>query len=393
MTTTHVSATLKPGLLTIPGEIRNEIYRMLLTTPYAYSQNIEQYAPLHPAILQTNRQIHAEAVNILHGGSIWIIANINAGDWPPNRANIPTVSKKHAGNIKHPALHINFTAPITAETPQSHMTLIMGEEGIQRLLKALWNMSTDVDTEEKFEASSLTLTLSETPFHTKSKLQSTCLQPFGLVHGLRKFTIQGQVEPAYAEEILYRSQSGFKDTAEVQNISQAYLEKGRKLYFAGKSWRALAQYSRGSAFMRHVISLRLREAIVATADILTLQAQNRLILVHWARALLPCGAYENAKRLGQAILASGSLPNQERVLLTLCTARAHRALGEGDDELRLFYNALNADGDKSTVLIALAELFPSAAPEQARLLAEQHGKLQKGEAIDLAAIRTFWDTV
>ena len=138
MTTTHVSAILKPGLLTIPDEIRNEIYRMLLTTPYAYQQNTIKYAPLHPAILQTNRQIHTEAVNILHGENIWIIANINAGDWPPDAERVPTVSKKHAGNIKHPALHIDFEMPITAETPQPHVTLIMGEESIEGFLETLW---------------------------------------------------------------------------------------------------------------------------------------------------------------------------------------------------------------------------------------------------------------
>lgn len=389
----HVSATLKPSLLTVPGEIRNEIYRMLLTTPYAYQQNTIKYAPLHPAILQTNRQIHTEAVNILHGENIWIIANITAGGWPPNSVRVPTVSKKHAGKIKHPALHINFKMPIPAATPQPHVTLIMGEESIDRFLETLWRMSTKDDTKEKFKASSLHLTLFETPYHTKSKLQSTCLQPFGLVSGLRKLKIQGQVEPACAEEILYRAESGFKNVAQVQNVSQVYLNKGDEAYFAGTLGRALSQYTYGSAFLMHVLRLRLREATVAKADIITLKAAIEVMHVHWARASLAYGCYEDAKRFGQITLKSGSLPNQARMHMRLCTARAHRALGEVHDELRLFEEALNADGDKSTVLIALAELFQNAAPEQVRLLVEQHGKLQRGEGIDFEAIRAFWETV
>ena len=366
---------------------------MLLTTPYAYQQKSISYAPLHLAILQTNRQIHAETVNILHGENIWIIANINAGDWPPNAIKVPTLPTKNAGNIKHPALHINFTIPVIAEKPEPHVTMIMGEESIEHSRRALWTMSTNDDTAEKFKASSLDLILCETPYHTKSKLQSTCLQPFGLVYGLRKLTIQGQVEPAYAEKILYRAESGLKAVAQIQNVSQVYLDKGDEAYFAGRLGRALGRYAYGSAFLMHVFLLRLREATVVIADIVTLQAAMEVMAIHWTRALLAFGDYEDAKILGKIILKSRSLPNQERVHMSLCTARAHRALGQGDDELRLFYEALNADGEESTVLTALTELFPKAAPEQARLLVEQHGKLQRGEAIDFDAIRTFWETV
>ena len=361
---------------------------MLLTTSYAYQQNTSKYAPLYPTILQTNRQIHTEAVNILHGENIWIIANINAGDWPSHAAILPTVSKKHAGNIKHPALHIDFEMPFTAETPQPHVTLIMGEESIEGFLHSLWAMFMNDDTMEKFRASSLNLTLCETPYHTKSKLQSTCLQPFGFVYGLRKLTVQGQVEPACAEEVLYRDESGFKDVAQLQKVLQAYLDNGDEAYFAGTLRRALTQYAYAWAFLMHVFSLKVRGA-----DIVTLSTTFEVMTVHGVRALWAFGSYEKAKRMGQRNLEFRSLPNQERAHLRLCLARAHRALGELDDESRLFQEAMNADGDKATVLIALAELFPNAAPDQVRLLDEQHGKLQKGEAIDYDAIRVFWETV
>ena len=366
---------------------------MLLTTRYAYQQNTIEYAPLHPAILQTNRQIHTEAVSILHGENIWIIAKIHVTRWPLNAVRVPTVSKKHAGNIKHPALHIDFKIPITAETPQRHVTLIMGEESIQSFVLTLWMMFASDDTKEKFRVSSLNLTLCETPYHTRSKLQSTCLQPFGLVSGLRKLTIQGQVEPACVEEILYRAESVFKDMAQIQNVSQVYLDNGDEAYFAGELGRALRQYGYGISFLGHVVRLRLRDVTVPKADLFTLKAIIEVMDVRWARAELAYGGYKGAKMIGRYALESYSLPNQARVDIRLCTARAHRALGEVDDESRLFQEALNADGDKSMVLIALAELFPNAAPEQARLLVEQHGKLQRGKAIDYDAIRAFWETV
>ena len=197
-------------------------------------------------------------------------------------------------------------------------------------------MSIKDDTMEKFKASSLHLTLFETPYHTKSKLQSTCLQPFGLIHGLRKLTIQGQVESACAEEILYRAEKGFKDVAQVQNVSQVYLDKGDEACFTGTLGRALSQYRYGKAFLEHVLFLRLRETTFAKAVIYTLKATIEVMNVHWARASLAYGRYEDAKEMGEYILKSDSLPNQARVHMRLCTARVYRALGELDDELRLF---------------------------------------------------------
>lgn len=97
--------------------------------------------------------------------------------------------------------------------------------------------------------------------------------------------------------------------------------------------------------------------------------------------------------MGKSILEAELVPNQARVYVTLCTARAHRALGEGEDELRPFEESLNAEDGGSTVLRALADLFPKAAPERAGMVMEQHEMLQSGGAIDFDAIRAFWEAV
>lgn len=397
MVTTHISTPPKPGLLTIPGEIRNTIYRMLLTNTYAHQQDTNTYAPLHPAILRANRQIHTEAVNILHGENIWIIAKISAYNQPRIPATRLNVSKNDtAGNIKYPALHIELAEPIIMEAPLQHLTTIMGEESLDYFLLILWTYSIHTRTREYFKASSLNLTLCETPFHTKSKLQSTCLEPFGLVYGLRNLTIQGQVEPACVEKILHRAESGFKALTQVQNVSRAYQDKGDKAYFAGELRIALDQYNLGKFFLWHVFFLRMKEAPhqpFLPTDIDTLKAAIRETDSYRMRATLALGHYESARKNGRLMLRQRKLPNQARVHLTLCTARAHRALGEKEEESQLFEKALNAAGDKSVFLRALAGLFPNAATEQVGLLDEQHSKLQSGEAIDFDVIRAFWEAV
>ena len=114
-----------------------------------------------------------------------------------------------------------------------------------------------------------------------------------------------------------------------------------------------------------------------------------------ARAFLALGNFEAAKKLGDGLFRLGlsfSL-KQERVHVQLCTARAHRALGEGKDESRLFKEAFECSSDSPELLIALAELFPNCALEQKKLLVEQHRKLENGEAIDFDVIQTFWEAV
>ena len=388
MATTHISSPPALGLLTIPGEIRNIIYRMLLTKPYAYQQKADEYAPLHPAILQTNRQINEEATNILHGENIWIIAKIDT-IWPLIASGVSIVSWKDASNIKFPALHIDFAMPTSAEKPQSHITLIMGEEGIQYFLRALWNSSSNANTKEAFKASWLHLALCETPFHTQSKLQSVCLQPFGLVRGLRGVNIRGQVETACINEILYRPESSIEAMAQIHSVSQAYLDKRDEAYFAGEPQRACAQYAHGSAFLKHMCSHVLKGAARRPFNVLACALSS-----HYARAVLACGLYKKARKFGKELLESAHvLRSIARVHVELCTARAHRALGEGEDESRLFESALNASDDNSTVMIALAELFPNAAPEQVALLVEQQGILQRVEGVDVDVIRAFWEAV
>lgn len=104
----------------MPGEVRNVIYRMLLTNHYAYQNESLADPPLHPAILRVNRQIHEEAINLLHGENIWIIAEIadfDAYHWRSMQHRVRKVYRNEAAKIKYPVLQISFATSVTAEAP------------------------------------------------------------------------------------------------------------------------------------------------------------------------------------------------------------------------------------------------------------------------------------
>lgn len=204
-------------------------------------------------------------------------------------------------------------------------------------------------------------------------------------------SIRGQVEPACVEKILHRAQSEFKIVSQIQSISQAYVDQGDEAYFAGDPTRALVSYAYGAQFLKHVMLPKWHEPVL-TAEFITLIEEIGVIDCRIARAVMALGKYESVKR-GKNILQNRFLPDRARVALKLCIARTHRALGEREEESRLFEEALKTHGDKSTFFTALAELFPQAAPEQAGLLVEQQAKIQRGEAIDLDIIRAFWEAV
>ena len=395
MVTTHVSAALKPTFMTMPGEIRNAIYRLLLTNQYTYSQEYRIRRPLYPAILGTNRQIYRESVSILHGENIWITAKVDARFWPliPMLVN---VSREDVSKIAYPVLHIDFVMPIATKEPQPYVTMIMDEMGIGRFILFLWKISTKKDTIKDFKTLSLSLTLYETPFHTNAKLQSRLVAPFGLVHGLRNLVIQGQLKPTWVKEVLNCAETGLKDVVHIRSVSQRLLDGGDKAYFAGKPRSAVGLYWYGRHYLEHILSRRMDEAENQSrpvADFSTLRELLYMMSSHCLRASLAFGNYVGIKMTANRILRSGFLPNERRAYLKLCVARAHRAMGEGEDESRMFNEALNTSGDEYAFLTALAELFPKAAPEQMKLLAKQQGRLQSGETIDLDVIRAFWEAV
>lgn len=378
--------------MNLPPELRNMVYRMLLTHQYAYQSD-----PFHTAILRCNRRVHKEAMQILLGENIWVIVKVDGRLGPLILDAKRPVFRKGADAIQYPALRIDLTMPLAGNAPpQEYITLLMGDFSIVYFVRVLWRISSKEDTEQDFRATSLSLTLCETPFHAKSKLQWRCLVPFGFVHGLRSLSIRGQVDPACRKKIMDSAESGMEDMSELQYISNLCIELGYKAFLAGDSMKALTEYVYGSDYLNHVLTSRLSRSASVSAireEIEILTIWNLRIDAHIIRAYLKIGEYEGVKSTGRSILMIPPLPADLGVLVRLCVARAHRALGEREQESRLFDEALDAMSDKSTFMEALVTLFLDAPLHFAEILAGEKVKARRGEAINLDAIMMVWKTL
>lgn len=395
MATTEASTTLNSRLMTLPAELRNTIYRMLLTYQYAYPGEQLEFDPLHPAILRCNRQLYKEAKQILLGENIWVIVNVDARLGPLILDRLRHVSRTGADAMRYPALRIDLTMSIAENAPpREHMVLLMGNDSIGNFIQVLWRISGNRDNIQDFRAMSLSLTLCETPFHAKSKLESRCLKPFGLLHGLRSLSIRGQVNPAYVKEIMDLAESGVKDMLHIGHISNLCIKRGHQASLAGKPMTALARHIYGLDYLRHVLALRMSGvALSAISDIFTITRWRLETGAHIIKVKLDLGRFKDVKISGTAMLTSGILSAEMRVLVSLCVARAHRALGEREQESRMFAETLSATSDQVAFMAALIVLFLDAPLQFARLLNKEKFKARQGEAINLAVIRIVWETL
>jgi len=96
------------GFLSLPAEVRNMIYRLVLCYPSPAGRQYEGRLDWGAQLLRTCRQIHAEALPILYGENIFEIEIYNT--WGPN-----------FGNVQYPGVLDDRRCSGTASTAQQHL--------------------------------------------------------------------------------------------------------------------------------------------------------------------------------------------------------------------------------------------------------------------------------
>ena len=368
MATTYVATSPKPSLLTLPGEIRNEIYRLLLTTRYnlpCYDKPTAQ--SLHPAILRVNRQINKEATNVLHGDNFWIIAQVNIHQWSEAIAVLPFVTKKDPSHIRYPALHVTLD-PLLETTATESTTMIMGVESLPFFIHKL-RMS-GRSAIGGLMTVGLTLRLYTSPFHSQPKLQSKCLEPFTLVRGFGKYTVRGDPDPIWSwhrEDMMSRATSPFKDAGAIRGIAMGYLAQGDDAYSLGNFITAYAFYEIGRVFLEHASksllayirtqaqyshSQQAREKfeIDKAQGVLRAHTLRPLVAIHRHRAVI--SACKSSK------LDPRFLTEVEQVGVIFCKALSCASLGERKEEKALIVRACNLEVTKHDFVQVILDVCP-----------------------------------
>lgn len=143
MATQELKSQLKPNLLSIPLEIRNNIYRMVLTTDHTQLGR-SCFEGLQTALLRVCQKVHTEAVDILQGDNIWIVARINASENVRSMVDtkVPIVSRKVPSYIRHPALYIRLDVrDETIDNPRE--VFVLARESIELFVRFLCIATTE----------------------------------------------------------------------------------------------------------------------------------------------------------------------------------------------------------------------------------------------------------
>ena len=314
---------------------------MVLTTQYAFHPDRNAFGRLQTALLRVNRKIHTEATDVLQGANIWIVARINMSEqvrliFDPF---VPTVSQKAPYCIRHPALSIFldvWNKSNNHETPRRVSQYVLARESIRYFIQLLWHVLDENGPSGQDTYTSLWLCLGASPFYMRTKLQSICLEPFGLVRNLSSIVIDGDVESTTRQQLLNRMDSPFVTVESVLEIGREYIQRGDNAHAYGDHMEAHLIFIAGQEFLCHagnslwqyMRSERLPRHGVGEA----LDAFLNVLKSRGARPMLHLGRFEDVKELATRMLAEGDISDVDRMNLTLCKGRAQRALNEDHND-------------------------------------------------------------
>jgi hypothetical protein len=193
--------------LRLPLELRDYIYRMLLTTKYAFMESKlsddETYPgrfDLRPSILLANKRIYMEAKRVLYMENNFAIFQINHRpvkykDWAKY---IPVFKRLPEEKVPNPKLRI-IIEPIAKEMRISDawFTLITTAECIPSVMFALWENARNF---RFYQTASLTL-------HFHNKVRSRCqlmhdqfVSPWMHMQGFGKISLTGDVSESMVRD-------------------------------------------------------------------------------------------------------------------------------------------------------------------------------------------------
>lgn len=364
----------KANFLSLPGEIRNIIYRMVLTTQYAYDPVCKRFGRLETTLLHVNRKVRTESTAILHGANIWVYVHLNAlmGDHVLFKKMVPLVSQRVPGLMRqgeaivggrfvsyplqlsqrvpgptgHPTLSIkltvwnddNYGGSVLGES-----TCILTRESIRFLVCFLWTVTKrdplmnplGFRTMVDIKTSWLELCLGTSLFYSRTQLQMICLEPFALVGTLEIITIEGDIDHSVQQQLLNRMRSPFIMVESAIEVGNDHLQRGNIAQRCGDHREACNVFELGTVYLLHaeysLVSYKLKKRIRYQSDVQVLLGFRNVLRSHFSRSKLCLGRFELAKKHATKLLENPGITDVDRLNLTLCKICAQRGLKEDHD--------------------------------------------------------------
>jgi hypothetical protein len=197
-------------LLKLPLELRDLIYRMLLTTPYCTQFSTTKGYPLgpvlefhlHTEILLVSKQISAEATRILHQGNDFIL--LKTSGLKLSLDQVPKFKLPSKNRIPRPLLRIEISVADCSRVEVCNFkTLITTPERLPAIICAIWKIEYDNPRGSAVHQRNLSLTLD---FNLKAQakyeaLSDLLLKPWDMVSGLQKLELRGDIKEPMRERL------------------------------------------------------------------------------------------------------------------------------------------------------------------------------------------------
>lgn len=354
LNSTTTDTTKKSPLLSVPGEIRNKIWRMLLTTAYAFKEptsegDREAHYELQPAILRVNRQIYHETRSILREENMWISLCIGLPKKPvyfvDQTARLPVVSRGglidavdakdwYFGMHSH-ALSVFVDPEFNGHQSDDHI-MIMGPESLPYLLQFLFPMLYTHRSLPTHPRRMIQLYVGNPVCFTRSRLQKEVLEPFLAARGFWWLFVKGNVDETFISSLRSQMELPFQLDTEVLDFSNDYLKKGDDAAKGGLTKAASFHYEQGSNFTFFAGQSYLDNNFPQVRHVYIHDGIASMLTafdIKWASSLLKLRCYADAQCLAVSVISRREMSRAtftDKVYLVLCCALASLGLGRMD---------------------------------------------------------------
>jgi hypothetical protein len=252
--------------LSLPAEIRNAIYRMLLTTPYTYVDGDRiSYFQRSPPIWLANKQLADEATKVLYDENEFVTVAMTAGPSAlrslslPIFSDVPIFHNLRPEQIAKPVLKIRIDKQ--EENPggsRTQINFVTGTQGIFQVIQAIWSVMMCSDLGDNKRYMSLKLDFQNKVSSRQKDFVHDVLDPWTQLHDIREVSLAGNI----SEGILSNLAQSITSVPQPENVTrwigahQCKIEDclRRKDYPAARSmWRHL----RSHWFYYHFLNRKL----------------------------------------------------------------------------------------------------------------------------------------
>jgi hypothetical protein len=274
--------TTRPTLLTLPAEIREEIYKFIFDPASNRTQLENEYWQYHFAsalpILLANRQIYLEARKVFRDLNVFVRIDTPgemARQHVAEEGHVPIIlAGPRATTFSLHSLRVLISSPSIESLSSNHQVFIIHLDDLDKFA-LIWKYA-DLSYEGLNQHLQIALTLRQPTTNLNSdfqdiygpgpskqlsvSLQKRLIMPFGQVKHLYKTEFTGSHEPAHGLEDALKAAQARPHASPESCLAEAtkYKDAGNALLKAGNPRAALQQYDLAWRALHIVIHGRLR---------------------------------------------------------------------------------------------------------------------------------------